>query len=439
MKARIVPLYFGPDRDSEFSHILTALQSLLAEQVQFLEPQPLGSVLPEAEAVLFPQLLGQAYRRVEDFRAITIPILLVTTEFGTLSMWDWEIAEYLRSHGIQTIGPYYPEQTKKVCNALAVKRELKETKFLVYQDEPGEGFQASIFKRFYWWEEECTQRLREKFGVTIVRQSFRELGQRAKAISDIVADEALAWWDIPTEGLGMNELRRALKLYLAVSQDLNADRNIRAVGINCLNESHFSDTTPCLAWNLLYQERKIIWGCEADTMTMVSMYLLHNSLKVPMFMTNVYPFLLGGAALKHERIAAFPEVDSEPENHVLVAHCGYMGVIPQPFASEWTLRKKVLAIVNDGAVAIDARIPVGKITLAKLHPSIDKMTVAEGELIRYVQFPGSDCLNGGVIRIKNGYRLMDALVSHHYLVLGGHHAVDIRFLGKVFDLKVEEV
>jgi len=439
MKARIVPLYFGPDRDSEFSHILTALQSLLAEQVQFLEPQPLGSVLPEAEAVLFPQLLGQAYRRVEDFRAITIPILLVTTEFGTLSMWDWEIAEYLRSQGIQTIGPYNPEQTKKVCTALAVKRELKETKFLVYQDEPGEGFQASIFKRFYWWEEECTQRLREKFGVTIVRQSFRELGQRAKAISDIVADEALAWWDIPTEGLGMEELRRAVKVYLAVSQDLNADRSIRAVGINCLNESHFSDTTPCLAWNLLYQERKIIWGCEADTMTMASMYLLHNSLKVPMFMTNVYPFLLGGAALKHERIAAFPEVDSEPENHVLVAHCGYMGVIPQPFASEWTLRKKVLAIVNDGAVAIDARIPAGKITLAKLHPSMDKMTVTEGELIRYVQFPGSDCLNGGVIRIKNGYRLMDALVSHHYLVLGGHHAVDIRFLGKVFDLKVEEV
>ena len=161
---------------------------------------------------------------------------------------------------------------------------------------------------------------------------------------------------VPTEGVSERAVRSAVKLYLAVKRDLDADPTIRAAGINCLNESHFSDTTPCLAWNMLYQERGLIWGCEADTMSMISKYLLHKSLDAPIMMTNLYPFLLGNAALKHERIESFPEVDSEPENHVLVAHCGYMGVIPTSFSTEWTLRKKVLAIVDDNATAIDARL-----------------------------------------------------------------------------------
>jgi hypothetical protein len=50
-------------------------------------------------------------------------------------------------------------------------------------------------------------------------------------------------------------------------------------------------------------------------------------------------------------------------------------------------------------------------------------------------------LNGGVIRIADGRRLMIRLVgSHHYLLLVGHHAVDLRFfLGKVFGIEIEEI
>jgi L-fucose isomerase-like protein len=234
-------------------------------------------------------------------------------------------------------------------------------------------------------------------------------------------------------------VRGAVKLYLAVRRDLDADPNIRAAGINCLNESHFSDTTPCLAWNMLYQERRLIWGCEADILSMITKYVLHQSLDVPIMMTNLYPFLLGQAALKHERIADFPAVASEPENHVLVAHCGYMGVIPTAFATEWTLRPKVLAIVDENAAVIDARLPLGDITLAKLHPGLDKMTVAQGELTGYAHFPNSDCLNGGVIKVRDGHKLMSRIASHHYLLAVGHHLADLQFLGNVFQLGIEEI
>ena len=330
--------------------MLAALRTLLAEHAEFLEPVPLGGRLPEADGVIFPQLLGEAYRQAAAFQTSACRSCWSRPSSARCRCGTGRSPSTCGRSGVATIGPYNLEQTKKVCAALGVKRELKTTKFLVYQDDPGEGFQAPIFKRFYWWEDECTQRLADKFGITIVKKSFRELGAAAKAIPDGLADDTWQRWRLPTEGLTERAVRSAVKVYLAVKRDLDADGSIRAVGINCLNESHFSDSTPCLAWNMLYQERGMLWGCEADTLSMATKYILHKSLGAPIMMTNLYPFLLGNAALKHERIESFPAVESEPENHVLVAHCGYMGVIPTGFATEWTLRKKVLAIVDENAV-----------------------------------------------------------------------------------------
>lgn len=438
MKARLVPVYFDPGRDADFDTQLAALHNLLADDIEFLTPVALGSPLPEAEAVVFPQFLGEAYRQVENFEEIKVPILIITSEFGTLSMWDWEIASYLKSEGVETIAPYNIEQTRKICRGLAVKRELQQTKFLVFQDNPGEGFQASIFKRFYWWEDECTQRMVDKFGITLLKKSFKEFGARARGIPD--AEAQAVWQNLPypTEGVPDRGLNSALKVYLALRQELDADESIRSVGINCLNESHYSDTTPCLAWNILCEERGLIWGCEGDTVSMLTKYILHKSLGAPIMMTNLYPFLMGQAALKHERIPDFPEVD-EPENHILVAHCGYLGVLPQSFSTEWTLRPKVLAIVDDNATAIDARLPTGPITLAKLDPTFNKITVAEGALTGYAQYPNSDCLNGGVIKVSDGHKLMNTLSSHHYLLMTGHQLVDIQLLAKIFNLDVEVI
>jgi hypothetical protein len=202
MKSKLVPVYFPAGPDSEFHSQLANLRQLLADEAEFLEPVPLGSELPQADAALFPQILGEAYRQGSAFQKLKVPVLVVTSEFGTLSMWDWEIAGYLRNLNVPAITPYNLEQTKRICRTLAVRRELREAKFLVYQDNPGEGQQASIFKRFYWWEDECTQRMLDKFGVRIVKSSFRELGQAALQIPDSETESARAVdeWTLPTAG-----------------------------------------------------------------------------------------------------------------------------------------------------------------------------------------------------------------------------------------------
>jgi len=441
MKPTLLPLYFEPGRDGGFDRQLRLLQDLFGSEAEFLSPLPLGSSLPNADAVIFPQLLGEAYRRLEEFQKIKIPLLVVTSEFGTMSMWDWELIDYLRSEGVMTFAPYDLEQMRKILSALRVRRELAETKFVVYQDNPGQGQQAPIFKRFYWWEQECTLRMSSKFGIKIEKRSFRELGSRAAAISDDRAIQTHNEWRLPTENLSATAVNNATKLYLAVRDDLEQeDTNIGAVGINCLNESHFSNTTPCLAWNRLYMEQGMIWGCEGDTVSMLTKFILHRVLGVPILMTNLYPFLMGNAALKHERIPNFPtNVKGDPQNYILVAHCGFMGVIPQPFATEWKLAKKVLGIVHEEASAIDARLPEGKITLAKMHSDFDRLTVAEGELEGYAQYPGSDCLNGGIIRVSDGRRLMQRLASHHYLLMTGSQLSQIETVAPMFDLSVESL
>ncbi len=152
MKARLQPIYLA-GRDTYFDDQLAILKGFLAEDAEFLTPVPLGAELPAAEAVIFPQLLGEVYRRLDEMKALGLPILAVTSEFGTVLMWDWEITSYLHAEGLTVFSPYSLSQTRRICQTLRVKRELKETKFLVYQDNPGEGMQADIFKRFYWWED----------------------------------------------------------------------------------------------------------------------------------------------------------------------------------------------------------------------------------------------------------------------------------------------
>jgi hypothetical protein len=435
-KARLVPLYFESAQDADFVHQVNNLKQLLAAEAEILEPVALGAVLPEADAVVFPQMLGAAYRRAAQIKAIPLPILVITSEFGTVSMWDWEINRYLHAAGVEVIAPYNLAQAKIICKALALKRELAQTRFLVYQDNPGEGFQASIFKRFYWWEEECTRRIKERFGVEIVRKSFKELGAAAQQIPDAEAEKVWQEWQprLVIGDISQSALYSALKVYLAVKRDLDQDASIRAVGINCLNESHFSDSTPCLAWNMLYMENKLLWGCEADTVSMLTEYLVHHTLGVPVMMTNLYPFLMGQAALKHEGIPDFPPVEAQPQNHILAAHCGYLGVVPQPFAADWTLRKKVLAIVNDNATAIDARLPSGEITLVKIETTFDRLSVVEGVIEGYAGFPGSDCLNGAVIRVPDGHALLSQLASHHYILAQGSQRINLEWISRVFNL-----
>jgi hypothetical protein len=443
MKAKLAPIFFKSKDDPEFVKQLATLQDLLADEAEFLVPVELGKKVTGADGVIFPQLLGDAYQRLKEIQALPQPIMVVTSEFGTVSMWDWEIDSFLSAKGVRVVAPNTLEKTKQACRALALRRELKGAKMLAYQDNPanGTGNQDEIFKRFYWWEPECTAAIEKHYGIKVLKKSFKQLADSAKQVSD---EAALKVWEqkkgaTPVGKLPPRAILSAVKLYMKVKEDLDADPSIMAVGMNCLNESMVCDTTPCLAWNFLYEERQMVWGCEGDVVTMLTELLVDKTIHKPFMMTNLYPFLMGQAALKHEHIPNFPKVDGNPDNHILAAHCGYLGVVPQSFSTQWKLKEKVLAIVDDNATAIDARLPEGPITLVKLVPPFDKVSIIEGSLKKYAQFSNSHCLNGAVMEVPNGPKMIDDLVSHHYILTVGHNLNALEMIAKVFDLECQTI
>jgi L-fucose isomerase-like protein len=167
-------------------------------------------------------------------------------------------------------------------------------------------------------------------------------------------------------------------------------------------------------------------------------YIVRYALEAPFFMTNIYPFLMGKAALAHERIPYFPQVD-EPDNHILLAHCGYFGLLPEEFATQWALRKRVLAMVDENATVIDARMAPGPITFVKMQPYLKKLSVSEAELTGYVNYENSDCINGGIVKVKNVRSFVQNVASHHYIVVQGHHLSNLKLLESVFGFEVEEI
>ncbi|MBI9104321.1 MAG: hypothetical protein JEY99_18020 [Spirochaetales bacterium] len=439
MKARLLPIYFKEEKTDKFENQLKHLKGLLGDEAEFASPVGLGDPLTECDAVVFPEILGEAYRNGPAFQAIDKPILLLTSEFATVSMWDWEISNFLEGKGVSTISPYNLEQATLVCRMLATKRKMAESKFLIFQDNPGEGFQPDIFKSFYWWEDQCTEGIHDKFGVTIERRSLKALGEKAGKISDGDAKAAFSKWDYP-EASGFKKIMglNAAKLYLALDREIDSEKII-GMGTNCLNESHSCLSTPCLAWDRLLEERGMIWACEGDTVTLATKVMLHGSFRKPLMMTNIYPFLMGQAALKHEKIPNFPELMKNPDDHVLLAHCGYFGLVPRSFSSCWSLNPPVLEIVNENAHMFDARMKEGPVTVSKLDASMERLMSVKADLKGYIQYDeSSDCRNGGIIEVTDGKRFMDKVYSHHIILMEGDASNELRLLGKIMDLKVEE-
>ena len=194
MKAKFVPVFFQSAQDPDFVNQLANLKTLLAEEAEILDPVALGDKLPDTDGVIFPQMLGDAYRKLELLRALPQPLMVITSEFGTVSMWDWEIISYLKTKGVKAIAPNSLEKTRQACRAFALRRQLKKSKFLVYQDNPASvgGNQDDIFKRFYWLEPECLESIQQKYGIEIVKKEFQSFGGRSKSYPRCRSGSSLA-------------------------------------------------------------------------------------------------------------------------------------------------------------------------------------------------------------------------------------------------------
>lgn len=446
MKTTLLPVYFPEINEREKREFFQQKEKIAVmydQDIELLPPVLINEVsCQDVDMIVFFQLIGSVFRYKDEMKKISVPAIVLTSEFGTVEMWDWEIVAWLREEvGMCVFAPYNSEMAEVVFRAYKTRKQMKEEAvFLLFQDDPGEGMQAEIFKRFYWWEKECKEAIENAFGVKIVYRSWKAVNERARKMPD---EEAIRIWEQrkePCRDLEEAVLLKAVKLYMAIREEAEKIGKVAGIGSNCLNESYYSETTPCLAWNWMFEYDKVIWACEADLVSLISEFIFYGALERPVMMTNIYPFLVGMAALKHEKIKSFPEIE-DSDNYVLGVHCGYFGFVPKDFCESWTLCPKVLEIVGKDAVAVDCQMARGPVTMAKLHTDMKTLTIIEAEIVDYVQYPGSDCRNGALIRYANGsgHKVMEELSSHHAVLIEGRVTHQLREVAKVYGFKVKVI
>lgn len=71
----------------------------------------------------------------------------------------------------------------------------------------------------------------------------------------------------------------------------------------------------------------------------------------------------------------------------------------------------------------------------KLMPPFNRWSVIEGNLVKYDHFENSDFLNGAVIEVSNGPKMIDELASHHYIITTGHNLNALEMISQIFNLE----
>ena len=74
----------------------------------------------------------------------------------------------------------------------------------------------------------------------------------------------------------------------------------------------------------------------------------------------------------------------------------------------------------------------------KLGSDMRTLSVTPAELTGYQQYPGSDCLNGAVLRVADGYGFVESTPSHHVVLVVGDVARRLQLVAEVWGLEVRK-
>jgi hypothetical protein len=70
---------------------------------------------------------------------------------------------------------------------------------------------------------------------------------------------------------------------------------------------------------------------------------------------------------------------------------------------------------------------------------MDEFVFTPAKLTNYEQYAHSDCLNGAVLRVEDGYRFVENLVSHHAVLALGAQARRLELVCSSLNLKSRKV
>jgi len=311
-----------------------------------------------------------------------------------MAMWDWEIINYLKAEGVSLLAPLLglPGRSRPVVPSLPSGSCERAGSCL-----PGQSWRGRLPAEHLQSLLLVARRVR-RADPRKVRAKDREeerqgTRRQRKAIPDAQARED--WDRIRDTVHSLTSATRATsrhEAYRAVRDELDE-------GEGALRWDQLPERVGLLGHDPVprpgtfsTRSATLSGAARADTVSMLTKFIVHRSLRVPVMMSHLYPFLMGQGRWKHERIPEFPRVD-DPENYVPGGSLRLPGSGAQSFATEWNLRRKVLRHRRRQRHGDRCPAAGGRPDALKARSHFERLVMVEGELSA-CGLPGSDCRNG---------------------------------------------
>jgi hypothetical protein len=70
---------------------------------------------------------------------------------------------------------------------------------------------------------------------------------------------------------------------------------------------------------------------------------------------------------------------------------------------------------------------------------MDSFAMTPAVLTTYAQYERSDCLNGAVLRVEDGYRFVEGLPSHHAVLAQGDLVRRLDVVGQTLGIEMQRI
>ena len=240
--------------------------------------------------------------------------------------------------------------------------------------------------------------IKNKFGIDVIKLEVSDLIESAKKVRDDDAKNIANELKNKFGGIiepKTEDLVKAVKFYLAI-KNLTSQHSASSTTIRCFDLIAY-DVTACIGVSLSNDDG-IVAGCEADLDSVLTMMILHELTKEPVWMANI------------ARI-------NPKDNTITLTHC----TIATKMIDD--LKKSFLRnhFESGKSVSIQGSLKKSDITLARLGGrNLDKMTIATGKIIKTDLRDPLLCRTQAEIKLDGDVQrfIMNALGNHQILTYG---------------------
>ena len=277
----------GLGLDAEDVTILEPVHITFSEDF-VLKPQELNKLKKDSLEidVFFIAPHGSSIASFDIGKEFHKPIILRGLNCRTV-----DICAYSRSNGIEVFVPHNTKELCKLISLLCARKAFVQTRVLMPTDRglPAVASLTGINE---------PEKLRERFGIEVIRISYRELADEMERVMDSAAetDTARQLAQQLIEGANKTYLEdkyvvRSMEFYSTV-RNLMQRHHCNAFTIECFEfcSSRLPDKwdiTPCVIHTLL-KDQDIASACEADLGALLSMRLLMSVAKKSSHLGNMF-------------------------------------------------------------------------------------------------------------------------------------------------------